>query len=140
MDTALQTSQKDWFLSTLNNIVNNNPLTIGITLVTQGFIISGHLTGGKEYFDAVADEFARMLTNSFTVEKSIHELAESVYGIDNTETKKGPLSTDYIHIKNARFYSSASSAVLPETSVWWRGRLSEISGFSIGVINETEDK
>lgn len=140
MDTSLNQGSKDWFLSTLNNIVNNNQITIGITLTTHGFIISGHLTGGKEYFEAVADEFSSMVSNSFSLENSFQGLAESIYGSANPDVKEGPLSTDYIHIKDARFYSSAASTVLPDNSVWWRGRLSEISGFSVGVINDAKQE
>ena len=139
MEEVLNNPGKDWFLTTLNTIVNNNVITIGVTIVTHGFIVSGHLTGGREYFDAVANEFATTLNSSFKIENSFQGLADTIYGSDNPEVKDGPLASDYIHIKNARFYNSASEGILPNNPVWWRGRISEISGFSIGVINDTKE-
>jgi len=139
MDKAIHDDNKDWFLGTLNNIVNNNTITIGITIFSHGFIISGHLAGGKEYFDATAGEFSALLNNSGKVENSFIELANRIYESDSDNVKNGPLSTDYIHIKNAKFINSSTNDVLPNDTVWWRGRISEVSGFSIGVINGDSD-
>jgi hypothetical protein len=50
MENTLHDPSRDWLLSTLNTIVNNNNIAIGITVTINGFMISGHLAGGKEYF------------------------------------------------------------------------------------------
>jgi len=133
MENSLHDPSKDWFLSTLNTIVNNNDITIGITIFTHGFMVSGHLAGGKQYVDAVGSEFSTLL-NSGNVENSFIDLANRIYNSDSEHVKNGPLSADYIHIMDAIFYSSTGAALSPNAT-WWRGRLSQVSGYSIGVIS-----
>ena len=134
MENTLHDPTRDWMLSTLNTIVNNNNITIGITVVVSGIIVSGHLAGGKEYFDAIGSEFSSILSSA-SVGDSFLSLAERIYNSESDHVKNGPLSADYIHIKQARFYNSAG-AVLPQSeAVWWRGRISEVSGYSLGIIS-----
>lgn len=134
MENSLHDPSKDWFLSTLNNMVNSNNITIGITIITHGYIISGHLTGGRQYFEAVGNEFSSLL-NSENVEDSLTGLANRIYNNESDNVKNGPLSSDYIHIQDAKFYKAEGSPIGADTMVWWRGRLSEVSGFSIGVVS-----
>ena len=138
MENSLHDPNKDWFLSTLNTIVNNNDITIGITVFSHGFMVSGHLAGGKKYFDGVGSEFSSLLHNSGMVENSFLKLADRIYNSDSDNVKNGPLSSDYIHIQDAKFYNSAGTALAANNAVWWRGRISEVSGYSLGVI--TTDK
>jgi len=44
--------ERDWFLQTLVNMANNSSSTglVGITLLTHGFLVSGDLVSGREYF------------------------------------------------------------------------------------------
>jgi hypothetical protein len=137
MENSLHDPSKDWFLGTLNNMVNSNNITIGITIITHGYMISGHLAGGKQYFDAIGNEFSSLL-NSGNVEDSLTGLADRIYNSESDNVKNGPLSSDYIHIRDAKFYKAEGSPISSDTVIWWRGRLSEVSGFSIGVV--TGDK
>jgi len=40
--------------------------------------------------------------------------------------------------KNARFYSTDGTPVPSNEGVWWRGRISEISGIVIGILGVSE--
>lgn len=136
MENSLHDPNKDWFLSTLNTIVNSNDITIGITIITHGYVISGHLTGGKKYFDAIGSEFSSLLNNSGKVENSFLDLASRIYNSDSEQVKNGPLSSDYIHIQDAKFYNSGGTPLSSDDAVWWRGRISQVSGYSLGVISD----
>jgi hypothetical protein len=134
MEHKLHEPGKDWLLATLNAVVNNHNITIGITITANGFMISGHLAGGKDYFEAIGNEFTSIL-KSGNVEDNFLELADRIYNSDSDHIKNGPLTTDYIHIKNAKFYNAGNSLPYNE-AVWWRGKISEVSGFTLGVIRE----
>ena len=51
--------EKDWFLQFLVNLANNNRFELDITLTVGGFLISGTLTGVRQYFDELGQFFAK---------------------------------------------------------------------------------
>ena len=52
-----ETPKEDFFLQTLVNIVNMGPFTFGITLNVGGFLVSGELFSGKDYFEKFGTQF-----------------------------------------------------------------------------------
>lgn len=127
------TTNNDWFLSSFVRMVNDgNGMTIGISLVTHGFIVSGFLCGGKEYFKGVGEEISEVFNGSKEVAENYAAVGEKIYSKDDTYVDK-PI--DYIHLKDARFFSTAGEPIPKNRGVWWRGRLSEISGFSLGLLS-----
>jgi hypothetical protein len=44
----------------------------------------------------------------------------------------------FVHLQNARFYSTDGKPVPTHAGVWWRGRISEISGIVIGILGVGE--
>lgn len=120
---------KDPFLVKLVNLVHNNDLTFGITLNTEGGVVSGTLISTKEYFDRFARSFSNawpggpneVIRSSFAAWGDKRGSAlDSVEGVDDP----------FIHLKNARLLmdgvSSGSAGVL------WRGKLEEVVGFTLG--------
>lgn len=44
--------------------------------------------------------------------------------------------TAYIHLKDARAFPTAGYAGMPNNGMHWRGQLSEVSGWSFGLLAE----
>ena len=130
-------SEKDHMLQFFVNLANQSAgsLSFGITLVTHGFLVSGMLIGGNDYFKGLAEETSQMpegfenLGNTF--KKAIEKMGEDTYG----EEDKISSNPTFIHLKNARFYTTNGNPLPANRGVWWRGRLTEISGFSLGLLS-----
>ncbi len=132
-------AQQDWFLQTLVNMANTSDSEIGITLQVGGFLVSGYLVGGSKYFEGFAAEFTGALISDQTTaedyRKGFLNLAERAY--KSTDTKDAPPSLPmFLHLKGARFFNTSGKPIPANRSVWWRGRISEVSGFILGVLSE----
>lgn len=136
--TTQPEGQPDWFLQTLVDMVNKSPIDFGITLQVAGFLVSGNLINGAEYFKGFASDFTSAIPGDSEVVESIRksyaDLGE-IYKTDEKEADKEdrPLPT-FIHLKNARFFNTSGNAVPANRGVWWRGRISEVSGFILGTL------
>ncbi|WCN13225.1 hypothetical protein GV054_09510 [Marinomonas mediterranea] len=122
---------KDWFLQDLIEITNSGKMTFDITLTVGGFLVSGTLVGGKEYFDGFGEEF------SFGLDGEAAEKVKSAFaknGLMYTETDAPAVPPNYVHLKNARFFHTVGTPVPENRGVWWRGRVSEVVGFSLGAL------
>jgi hypothetical protein len=126
----------DWFLQILVNIVNTSDTEIGVTLQVGGFLVSGRLVGGAKYFDGFAADFANSLRgdqeSTEYIRSAFSSYGEQLYSTTG-ETDAGPL---YIHVKEARFFNTSGKPIPANRGVWWRGRLSEVSGFILGSLSE----
>jgi hypothetical protein len=134
------TPQQDWFLQTLVNMTNTGALEVGMTLLVGGFLVSGIMVGGAKYFEGFAKEFASGFTDQALAEvlrTDISKWGEIVYKTNATQLKVTgqPLTpTMYVHMREARFFNTAGNPIPGNRGVWWRGRLSEVSGFMIGTL------
>jgi len=131
---VVQIDNKDWLLQSLLNIVNSGGLSFGITLNVGGFLVSGHLVGGKEYFEGFGAEFASGISDISASESIRASLAEHGKIYDTQQDDDAP-PPSYIHIKEAKFFTTSGSPVPGNRGVWWRGRLSQVDGFSLGILN-----
>ena len=122
----------DWFLQTLVTIVNHADIEIGITLSVGGFLVSGLLIGGAQYFDGFGQEFASAFPDP-DVAADMHGLFAKnaeIYRNESPESPQGPPS--YIHLKNAKIFHHSGPAVPQNRTVYWRGLLTHVDGFSLG--------
>jgi hypothetical protein len=131
--------QPDWFLQMLVKMVNASDAKIGVTLQVSGFLVSGYLVGGASYFDGFAAAFASGLHSdqmaAETIRKAFSSYGERIYkSADTTEDAAAPLA--FIHLKDARFFNTSGKPIPANGGVWWRGRLSEVSGFVLGSLSE----
>jgi hypothetical protein len=137
----LGAAQLDWFLQILVNMTNagDGSAEIGITLVVSGFLVSGKMIGGAKYFEGVAKDFASGFTDQTVAENirtSFSQFGE-IYRTDAVQQDAAdqPLpSPAYVHLKEARFFNTAGNPIPANHGIWWRGRLSEVSGFVLGTI------
>ena len=120
----------DWQLQHLVDLANSKGLEAGLTLTVKGTIITGTLIGGGKYFELFAEligagwpgtaEEKEAIRSAFAQPAKLYEEPEQ-------------LLTSYIHLKNAKIVYSSN--FVPSSGMLWRGRLDEISGFSLGLLS-----
>lgn len=130
----VQEPTSDWLLRYLADQANQSDLQMGITLQVDGMLVSGTLVGGQAYFDAVTKDISTALGGKED-SKALAELFERMNRVlhsgANPDTPKP--TPAYIHLKGARFFQAADAKPIPgNQGIWWRGRLSQISGFFFG--------
>jgi hypothetical protein len=133
--------QAGWFLQILVNMTNarDGDFEVGMTLLVGGLLVSGIMVGGAKYFEGFANEFVSGFSDQKAVEtvrKSFSQFQE-IYKTDLAQQKAAgqPLEPPaYVHLREARFFSTAGNPIPGNRGVWWRGRLSEVSGFMLGTL------
>jgi hypothetical protein len=133
----------DWFLQFLVDRVNGTTVEIGITLQIGGLLVSGILVGGDKYFEGFGEDIAAAKSDDKESAET-HRTAFAKLGerykqhpeAEGTEQNR-PLPL-FIHLKNAKFYSPGEKPIPANGGVWWRGRISEVSAFILGVLETAE--
>jgi len=128
--SAIQTGNNDWFLALFIDMANKNDFELGITLTSHGFLVSGILIGGQKYFDGIAEEFASAFNDAEGLKETFSDMGKKVYDKPKNDEPANPPT--FIHLKDAKFFHPNGQPIPANRGVWWRGRLSEISGFSLG--------
>jgi hypothetical protein len=127
----------DWLLQKLVcNVDINDGLEIGITLQVSGMLVSGSLTGGKEYYK----EFTRFHSGCFS-DPSVSSKVAADFGSHAGIFENDPASiTDdfflpqFIHLKNAKFINTSGRPISSNSGILWRGKISSVDGFFLGVL------
>ena len=113
---------KDTLLLVVSNLAEADvPVETDITLVVGGFLISGSVVSAKKYFTHNA-----VVTMAGMIEQIKSEAARQ----ENNKTE--PLKTNFIHLKDARYYTPGQNPIPSNTGVFCRISLDAISGFSFG--------
>lgn len=119
----------DLVLQVLAKTAQDNPFEIGLTLTVRGAVLTGTLVGRDTWFR----ELAAWLESRV---EGYGDLASSI-GEALTQLAPGGTSSAehyaYLHLKDARVLSGHLLPTLD--GLFWRGRISEISGFAIGTLN-----
>jgi hypothetical protein len=129
-------AQHDWFIQSLVNVATVAPLSFGVTLQVSGLLVSGEIVSGKAYFGAVGEQIIGGVRENASLADQMRRMFatfESAYPNDPAQADR-PVP-QFIHLKNARFYSTDGKPVPGNQGVWWRGRISEISAIVIGILN-----
>jgi hypothetical protein len=137
--SATPSAQHDWFIQSLVNVANVAPLSFGVTLQVSGLLVSGHLVSGKAFFEATGQQIVSGLVQNAALADQMRKMFatfESAYPNDPTQTDR-PVP-QFVHLQNARFYSTDGTPVPSNAGVWWRGRISQISGIVIGILGVGE--
>lgn len=112
---------------------------IGITLHVKGSVISGMLISGQQYFKMLVRQFenvaervdegrAAAATGFAEFFRPTLEGFERSHD-DYTETATLPPRPQHVHLRHAQIYLSSSDFL---TERLWRGRLTEVDGWSLG--------
>ncbi|MCF8178110.1 MAG: hypothetical protein K9J74_06345 [Sulfuritalea sp.] len=140
--TAIETTPiaapHDWFLQSLVNMANSSSLEIGVTLQVGGLLVSGLLVGGKAYFEGFAEDFSSAFANDPAVSESVRNSFAKYGEIYKEEEGSTPPPPQYIHLRNTRFFNTSGNPIPENKGVWWRGRISEVGGFTLGSLVKEE--
>lgn len=121
----------DGWLSVMVDQCENTGIEMGVTLTVGGAIISGVLIGRTKWTEELA-EFGE--GNFFA--KAIRDANEELTkpgGEDDDE----PAFESFIHLREARFWSPRGP--ITKQGSLWRGRLSEVQGWSLGVLTTSAE-
>jgi hypothetical protein len=136
---SVPSAQHDWFIQSLVNVANLAPLSFGVTLQVSGLLVSGYLVSGKTYFEAIGQQIVSGLSQNAALADQMRKMFatfESAYPNDPGQSER-PVP-QFVHLQNARFYSTDGTPVPANEGVWWRGRISQISGIVIGILNVSD--
>jgi hypothetical protein len=130
---------EDWLLQDVVRFINRlEGISIGITLTMSGGIITGDLINIKEFFY----EYGKLWKEGFKRIPEAGAMLDQQWREHGDETAKhikdaNQVLFHYVHLKNAR-YMVGSTAISEVGGMLWRGRLSQIGGFSIGSFNRSK--
>lgn len=127
--------ERDYFLQTLADIVNRTGMELGVTLTVGGALISGTMISGKTYYDSLRSLLSENIDNEDVVSffKTIIDIPSSSYDYDSED--KRPINTVFIHLKDARFFGPDGHYIPQTGGALWRGRISQVDGFSLGAFS-----
>ena len=130
-----QPAGTDWALAWIVHMAHAHSIIQSVTLTVGGSMISGDVIGGRQFFEALSEQIdqgafegdedgavRRVLRDSWNT------LGGGVYPPSSGETVH-PMS--YIHLRNARMFVPGQKP-LPSKGMLWRGKLADVSGFSLG--------
>ena len=130
-------SDGDWLLQHFLSLAVMG-LEIGLTVSVGGATISGKLINGKTYLGLLADEVGvnagsasddlmKVIADSIKQYEVLYEKPEGEVSVfDHPKT--------FIHLKDARIFAPGGSAIPGNRGVLWRGRVSAVDGFSLGLM------
>lgn len=128
-------SHPDWYLQMLAGTANNmqGKVELPITLYVHGLVVSGLLTSGGRYFDALGEQitaaFGPFLGEPNNMGEQLTSGAAEIYAAPRDS---GP-PAQYIHLRDAHVFAPGQQA-LPANGIWWRGRLASVDGFHFGTL------
>jgi|NGEPerStandDraft_6_1074524.scaffolds.fasta_scaffold36592_3 hypothetical protein len=127
----------DWFLQNFVFLANRLEIQLALTLHTHGLLVSGNLISGRQYMNRCEAELnAGGANGSFA---AVFDAARNnAYPEVDRELPLAPgeANPSFVHLKDARFFHNSGEPIPANQSVLWRGRISEISGFSFGFLSE----
>lgn len=118
----------DWLLQNLARWTNKLDKGYALTLHTPAGVVCGTLISHKAYFEAFADEFLGAAQG---------EMAEQLramiagYGVSDPEDEDPDADIQFIHLKDAQFFSPGQ-VPMPSSGVLWRGKISSVCSFHLG--------
>lgn len=109
-----------------------------VTLLAGGMAVSGLIISAASYMERTGIQLAGAVKShdaalAATIAQSFAQLTQDVEAQSRAADEAGALSARFIHLAQAKYYVPGQDA-LPSNAdgILWRGRLSAISGFSLG--------
>jgi hypothetical protein len=135
--TKVAPSGNDWFLQQFVARANHEGLELGITLQTGGFLVSGILISGHAYLEQIS----ALLLDAFVDEGVKQHYRDAMsYLAEHMKSKNAEdidLSPAFIHLREAKLIQAGGPSIPRNQPVLWRGRISEVSGFFLGQVEQT---
>ncbi len=129
----------DPMLKTFVRFAEEQDLSLGVTLTIHGLLISGNIISYQKYLEGIAQGFESATGNQEIgqiLAESFRNASQGYMEIQKKEAEalEGLLYPRYINLSDARFIFG-NSIVPTEKGVYWRGRLEEVDGFSLGAMS-----
>lgn len=109
-----------------------------ITLLAGGMAVSGVIISAASYMEKTGAQLSAAVKShdaklAQTIADSFAALKQDVEEQSLAADQTGTLSARFIHLQHAKYYVPGQDP-LPSNAdgVLWRGRLSEVSGFTLG--------
>ena len=129
-------SDNDGLLEFLITKVEETGIGAGITLCVNGSIITGNLIKSRIYYDKMIEMYD--FEDSQLTAKNPEELdkwnkyhTEYVGFINELKKQENLQNLKYIYLEHVTFRNANSN--IPIQAIVWRGKLSSVDGFSIGI-------
>lgn len=135
--TGRSMADPDYLLQQLVSLCNGAFIGPELTLIVSGTTISGALVPATEFLEYLASEMKTGLERAFSDSDEKENIAKGVYDIISQyksfyETALPANLTGYIHLKDVRIFANGHPSMPSNGFRYWRGRLSEVSGFAYG--------
>jgi hypothetical protein len=125
----------DWHQQQMVGDANDLGLEFAVTGFGAGAVITGVLTSGKVYFDLFADRFAAGWPKEGRAELRASLAAPGdVYPRLEPGEKSHRRPAQFIHLRDARVVTAQGNLPTTVEGLLWRGRLSAVSGYSLGLV------
>jgi hypothetical protein len=125
----------DHFLQMLIRSVNGQDKAIPVTVLIDGFMVTGDLVSGHKYFESVLEHFpasglspVELGPTRYTTEVLIDTELETYHKLKDNVSN---IST-YFHMTNAKFHNNSGVSITGIKGVTWRGMVDKVSGFYLG--------
>jgi hypothetical protein len=120
--------ENDWLLESYVRTLNGTDSEMPITILIDGFLVSGLLVGGNRYFQKILDSY---LEGGAQDSDNWIKLIQS--RIDNyvADRQKQEIPVFYIHLLSATFHHPIGPGI-PIKGVSFRAKLNRVSGFYFG--------
>lgn len=130
----------DPILRVFSFVANKEQLPLPVTLTVKGLIISGNLVSYERYLELLREQVAGYSDSysSDDLKGHINLIFESVLGIPVDQTSHSEAfkveTIRYVHLSDAKIYSTDGSSIPTGSGFTWRGSLTAIDGFSFGTL------
>lgn len=124
----------DPILKTFVRLAEEQNLSLGVTLTIHGLLISGNIISYQKYLEGIAQGFESATGNQEIgqiLAESFRNASQEYMEIRREEGLEELPPPLYIHLSDARFMSGNT---IVQKGVYWRGRLDEVDGFFLGII------
>ena len=130
----------DRYLQYLVSIVNGTDLQYTITLFVDGIIISGFLISMERYFAGIKEKLTRQLDmEEDKKQKVIRYLTDQDHIMVDVEAEKDNPFPQCIHMRDVTIMFAKDNLVKSK-GLWWRGRIAQVDGFTLGALEFEADE
>ncbi len=124
----------DPMLKMFVNFAEEHHLSLGVTLTIHGLLIAGNIISYQRYLEGIAQGFESATGNQAIgqiLAESYRDASQEALKIRREEGLEELPPLLHIHLSDARFMSGNK---IVQTGLYWRGRLDEVDGFFLGII------
>ncbi len=129
----------DGFLQSLYALTNSADFECGVTLQVNGKNISGVMISGSKYFK-LTDELLSSVWSSNVKEKIEDALEENAEFYSSSNENSHTQGEQYIHMRNTHIFEGDTMIPSNDDGALWRGKMSSISGFFLGKLEEQTER